>query len=350
MGKWAQNALVAETTRKVGRVTAADLTGFDAVIVRLGGSENAPFSDPYPGYTERIKNPYWDDELDFTIQAAYDAPNPDGTKGIPCGVSYVVGPRVYTEAGIDAEDYAAVPNEKHPVIKIITDRLRLGLKWKAVHFVMFVIDDSSLNMSGGYGVGPKDIAAYIDDVRERIVALRKTAAFPNIPFGFMSRASLIAAIDAKDPKTLHVGTWFENNVDSMLETAYYPGVKVGPVTDPAVIRAAHMPTDTTNPKPWGYSPKRELPDALYPGWSFWNYCGYGSPHRFALTLFNGTRAELWSLLKFKQTAPPPPPPPPDPDPEPSGDLANAIADIAELKRWRIAVEPIVDRADRHLAE
>ena len=342
MSKWSQNALIAVTTRAQGRVTAASLAGFDALICKVGGSENSPTANPYTGYTERVKNPYWDDELDYSIQAAYDAPNPDGTKGIPCGVSYTCGPRAFTEMGVDAEDYGAVAIDRHPVFSILLNRLRLGSGWKAVHFVQFNITDESLNMSGGYGVGPKDIAAYIDDVRERIIALRKVAGFPNIPFGFYSRNNLIEMIDAKDPKTLHVKTWFENNVDSFLHTASFPGVKVGPVEDAATIKLYHMPGDVAKPLPWGYLPKRDAPTAEYPGWSMWNYCGPASPHRYALSLFNGTREVLWSWLKFRQTVPPPPPPP-----EPTD--SAALQRIEMLEAQMKVATPILDRANRHLA-
>lgn len=349
---WQNNALIADLSRKNGILSAGDLDGFDATIVRLGGSENAPNIPPYPGYPETGFNPYFDDRFEANVQAAYTARATDGSTGIPCIASFVIGPRAFTERGVDSEDYGSVSLESHPVFSVMLRKLRAGSAWKAIHGVAFYLTDESLNMSGGYKVTNLDLKAYIEDLRERVVALKRAALFPNIPVGFFSRKSLIEAIEPDGAQNPHLKTWFENHPEFFLATANFP-TTAGTAATAEAVRARFLPVDTARPGVWGYSPAREKPDAEYPLWSFWNFAAAGRPHRFALHLYNGDRTQLWHWLKFRQTTGGGNSGGGGTGTGTTGDLEKRFAaieaEIAGLKEFKTAAGPILDRANRHTA-
>jgi len=250
-------------------------------------------------------DPIKDSKFAQHIQAFYDA----------CAVPmayWVVNSSYYTNRQMTLTNMTQQSNGNHPILNCIQQSLHAGSGWKAVGVLWFDVEMP--------GAGDVWNAAYLEDLRNRMVTLQKTGEFPKIILGVYSRKSFIDTQPA-------VVTWLEQHPEIAIWTANYRTDTPALVAnDLAQVRALRQPI--TGHAPIWFGDNAAKPKQYK---RFWQYHGTGGgckaitcpeisgnniPSGLDLDIFEGTRKELFEMVGMTDRlgiVPPPPPPiiPPD---------------------------------------
>jgi len=300
--KWAGKAWGIDISRYQETVNIAPGV-IDFGIAKLGGSEAGVFLDP---------------KFSDHVQSIYDA------QAIPMAYWYVDS-SWYTDKQFTVGGVTSQTNDNHPILQTIIRGLRAGNGWKAVKALFLDLET----------IGSGDVwnALYIEDLRNRIVDLRKTGGFPNIPMGIYSRSGFVNPAPS-------VRTWVENHPEIIVWTANYLGAFPGYSGPLADVRANRLPLATQNPLWFGDNAKQPKQYKR-----IWQYHGsfpggqavtcpevlnnQGQPSWLDLNVTEYTPAEMRAEFGAVVVTPPPPPPPAE---DPS-DLVEIKARVTALEAW-----------------
>jgi len=280
--------------------------------------------------------PVKDNQFANHVQRFYD--------GFAVPMAYwVVNSAYYTDRQMNMSNLANMTNDKHTVLQCIIESLRAGDRWKAVGILWF---DCELP-----GAGDVWNAAYLEDLRSRIVALQKAGQFPKVLLGVYSRKSWIDTQPA-------VQVWLEQHPEILIWGANYltsfPGLKADSL---AQVRAQRLPITGQTPRWFG---DNQAKPKLYK--RFWQYhgtapgcqpvtcpeiSGNGTPSGLDLDVCEYTRKELFALVgmtdRLGAVEPPPPPPPPVPPTDIEARLLALETRITSLETTRTAAREALNR-------
>jgi hypothetical protein len=265
---WAGKAWGIDISRYQTKFTPV-VGAIDFGIAKLGGTENGAFIDPM---------------FANHVQSIYDC------KAIPMAYFYLDANywllRSFTMDGV-----RNLTNEQHTPLQKIIEGMRAGSGWKYVKALFFDCEADTTN----------DIwyAFAIEDLRDRIVGLQSTGAFPKIPLGIYSRSSFINSKPA-------LFNWVAAHPEIIVWTANYLSSFPGTYKPLIQHKTESLPT-VHNPIWFGDNPSK--PKKYRRFWQFhgsfagalYSTCpeiigGSGSPSALDLDVCEYTRTELHEAL------------------------------------------------------
>jgi hypothetical protein len=260
--------------------------GLDFGICKMGGSNGGL---------------YIDDKFAAHVQSFYDC-------GAAVMAYWYCDPSWYLNREFTLANVKAQSNADHKILQTILQASHNGsVGWKAIRALFFDVETE--------GAGDVWNQTYVEDLRERLVGLMSVGQYPKIPLGIYSRAGYVNAQPA-------LRTWIEQHPEIIIWTANYttayPG-KLMPISD---YRTNGLPMATQNPIWFGDNPAKPKQykrfwqyHGTFPGAQY-STCpeimGASAPAGLDLDIFEGTRAELFEMLKTPDplVTPPEPPAPP----------------------------------------
>lgn len=321
MADWKGKAFGTDVYRGAQSINIAR-GGIDFGICKMGGSNGGL---------------YIDDKFAYHVQSFYDA-------GAAVMAYWYVDPTWYLNREFNLNNVKAQSNADHKILQTIIQATRSGnTAWKAIRALFFDVEQD--------GAGDVWNMTYIEDLRERIVALQAVGEYPKIPLGIYSRASYINTQPA-------VKTWVEQRPEIIVWTANYMTAYPGKFMPIADYKTNSLPLATQNPIWFGDNPAKPKQYKR-----FWQYhgtfagCQYATcpeilgsskPSGLDLDIFEGTRAEMFAMLGVKDPLETPPPPVDPPLPPVDDTHAAILARLDKLEAVTVAQTQVIQQQESRM--